>query len=353
MIVTFILPSAGENPIGGFKIIYEYANRLACSGISVNLIHPFRISQSRNIVKKIFRQIKFNEMNKNQAHGPSKWFLLDERIKLKFIPVLKNDLIPDADYIFATEYSTAKPVLHFDDSKGKKFYFIQSLETWLGPEKDVIETWKYPMSKIVISKWLQRYAAKLGEEAFYIPNGFDFTKFAIDVLPKDKNKFEILMLYHKDPVKGSIYGLEAIKELKRNFSSLKFSTFSSFPRNRKIPAWISYHHRPEQTKLRHLYNRASIFISPSLFEGFPLPPAESMMCGCAVVATDIGGHAEYCFDNQTALLVKPKSINDIVEKVGILLHDNELRIRIAEKANENIRQFTWDKSVNKLISILK
>lgn len=350
--ISFILPSTARAPIGGFKVIYEYANRLSAKGYVVNLVHPYRKEKTKNIIKYVYRKIRLYRHKQKKDFGPDTWFQLSKEVNLLLVPYLNNKYIPNADYIVATEYSTAKPVLECDNKKGKKYYFIQSLETWLGEEESVINSWKYDLRKIVISKWLKNYASALNESAVYIPNGFNFEEFGIDIPPSEKNKREILMLYHLNPVKGSMYGINALIELKKKYSDLNVNLFSAYPRSREIPDWINYYYRPTKAKLRELYNSASIFISPSIFEGFPLPPAEAMICGCAVIATNIGGHQEYCIEGQTALLVPTKSTESIILKVSNLLDNQEFRIKIAENGNAFIQKFNWDVSIEKFISAL-
>lgn len=350
--ISFILPSTGNVPIGGFKIVYEYANRLSERGHKVVLIHVHRKIRTSNLLKKAYIFFELNKLKLLNSFGPDNWITIHKNINSIIIPYLDNKYIPDADAIFATEYTTAKPVMTFDIQKGKKCYFIQSLETWLGNEEEVIETWKYPLKKIVISKWLKQYAENLGVEAEYIPNGLDFEKFSINNNPEDRDPFSILMLYHENEVKGSIFGLNALFKLKRKYNNLNVDLFSVYKKNRSIPDWINYYHLPSQEELSKLYNKASIFISPSLFEGFPLPPAESMMCGCALIATRIGGHMEYCIDNETALLVPVKDSESIFQKADYLLLNDNIRKQIARNGNLFIQRFTWEASIEKFSSFI-
>ncbi|MBZ0204298.1 MAG: glycosyltransferase family 4 protein, partial [Ignavibacteria bacterium] len=257
-------------------------------------------------MKILYRKYEYHHNFSKRDYSPSSWFELDKNIHVTLVPCIENRFIPESDIIFATEWTTAYPVSKLKASKGDKYYFIQSLETWLGPEKEVIKTWKLPLKKIVISKWLQEFGKSLNEECYYIPNGFDMDQFAIDIPPNKKKPYDLLMLYHKDPVKGSKYGLEALIKIKFEFKDVNIRMFSSFPKSTEIPEWVEYYHRPDQTILKELYNTSAIFISPSIFEGFPLPPAEAMLCGCSVIATNIGGHREYCYDNKTAVLVEPR-----------------------------------------------
>lgn len=350
--ITFILPSFGNTPIGGFKIVYEYANRLLLHNYAVNIVHTHRKIKSDNPIKNIYRKINFGLNNSENNYSPNSWFKLNKKIQSIAVPYIENKYIPDADFIFATEYTTAKPVNDLPASKGRKFYFIQSLETWLGPEKDVIDTWKLPLEKIVISKWLSDYGSSLGLKTHYIPNGLDYTKFFVENDITAKNPFSIAMLYHANKVKGSKFGLEAISKLKNKYPALDVTFFSVYPKPDFIPYWINYIENPTQIELRKIYNNSAIFISPSLFEGFPLPPAEAMMCGCAVVATNIGGHSEYITNGQTGILVESSSGDKLYDGVSQLLDNNTLRMSIAKSGNIDIMKFHWDSAVNKLIAVL-
>ena len=98
-----------------------------------------------------------------------------------------------------------------------------------------------------------------------------------------------------------------------------------------------------------MYNSASIFFSPSNGEGWALPPAEAMACGCAVICTDIGGHLDYAIDGKTALLVQPKNVNDMVEKIIKMLEDPTLLNNISKNGQQLITSnFSWEKSTKKL-----
>jgi glycosyltransferase involved in cell wall biosynthesis len=102
-----------------------------------------------------------------------------------------------------------------------------------------------------------------------------------------------------------------------------------------------------------IYNTASIFIGPALMEGFALTPGEAMQCGCAVVATNIGGYADICKDNKTALLCKAADPTALSQLVIRLIINNTLRITIAQNGHEFIKQFTWNRAYNKFKSYIE
>jgi glycosyltransferase involved in cell wall biosynthesis len=124
-------------------------------------------------------------------------------------------------------------------------------------------------------------------------------------------------------------------------------------RPQDLPLWIVYHQQPTQEELRRIYNRASIFLGPSHSEGWGLPPCEAMMCGSAVVATDIGGHREFCVNEETALLVPAQDPAAMALAAARLIDDQVLRLRIAESGHRNIQKFTWEAACNSFEDVLQ
>ena len=88
-----------------------------------------------------------------------------------------------------------------------------------------MSTWKLPLRKIVISRWLEDVAIRLGESSDYIPNGLDFKTFGMDVRPEDRDANTIAMLYHHSDWKGSADGLKAIYEAKAKIPQLRVRLF--------------------------------------------------------------------------------------------------------------------------------
>jgi glycosyltransferase involved in cell wall biosynthesis len=80
-----------------------------------------------------------------------------------------------------------------------------------------------------------------------------------------------------------------------------------------------------------------IFVHPSLTEGMPNAVMEAMACGCAVVATSVGGTPELIEHGVNGLLVEPGNSADLAEKIETLLRDSTLRLKIAAAASQRIR----------------
>lgn len=99
-------------------------------------------------------------------------------------------------------------------------------------------------------------------------------------------------------------------------------------------------------KLADLYANATVFIYPSLYEGFGIPPLEAMACGCPVVASNASSLPEVV--GGVGLLFNPKDSNDLAEKIEKLLNDKELVKNLIEKGKIRAKQFTWDNMAKKI-----
>lgn len=95
-------------------------------------------------------------------------------------------------------------------------------------------------------------------------------------------------------------------------------------------------------QLAHIYNLASIFIYPSLYEGFGLPPLEAMACGTPVIVSSVASLPEVCGD--AALYIDPTDPQDIKDKILTLLNDTNSREALSQKAQAQAALFSWDKS---------
>ncbi len=156
--------------------------------------------------------------------------------------------------------------------------------------------------------------------------------------------------FYKSEVKrkGSQYTVQALELLKQSYPQLQATLFGVYPRPKQLPTWIQYHQRPAD--LAKIYNDHAVFISASLGEGWALPPAEAMACGCAVVCTDIGGHADYAINEQTALLVPPENAIALANAVQRLFEQAALRIALSAQAEQFIKtHFNWERSVEALL----
>jgi glycosyltransferase involved in cell wall biosynthesis len=102
-------------------------------------------------------------------------------------------------------------------------------------------------------------------------------------------------------------------------------------------------------ELLALYESATCFVFPSLFEGFGIPPLEAMACGCPVIASTAASIPEVCAD--AALYCDPRNPDEMAARIVQLTQDPALQARLIAKGFQNIRRFSWDESSSALLAI--
>lgn len=345
--INFLFPAYYSEPIGGYLVVYEYANYLAAQGHKVTIVFPRRHHENRerlSILQPLKDALRIREINK--ANQPLvSWFSFHRDITLKLSPDLSSKNVPDAHITVATAWQTAGAVEILPETKGAKFYLIQHYETWDGPKEKVDHTWRMPLKKIVISRWLLELGNLLGgRDMRHIPNAIDFNRYKISISPENR-PLSILSLYHHSAFKGLPDALAVLMRFHTEFPEVPVIMFGTPDRGSEIPEWITYHQNPRQDFLvGELYNRSAIYLSASLAEGWALPPAEAMACGCAFVGTDIGGFKDYATHNETALLSPPGDRDGLFKNLCTIVRDPLLRRRIQRLGTSNIHQFSWENS---------
>lgn len=342
--VNLVLPFLPTKPVGGARVMFEYANHLAACGYQVNLLcsieRPYKSARTPVFLRFLLTRFK-------TIH----WFGFHQDVRVRVVPRINNRTTPDAVATISTWWQMAYAITQLSAAKGVAINLIQDYELWKGQAERVHASYSLPVCHVVIARYLQDLVEQhSGSKPIHIPNAIDLQQFTITTPPAARPA-SVIMLYSEEEHKGSVYGLAALEELKRLFPALEATLFSVYARPRHIPAWIAFVQRP--ANLSELYNRHTIFMSPSLSEGWALPPAEAMACGCAVVCTDIGGHWDYGIQEKTALLVPARDPGALVMAVSKLLTDPVFRTTLSTAALEHIRQFDWQRSTRQLIQLFQ
>jgi len=98
--------------------------------------------------------------------------------------------------------------------------------------------------------------------------------------------------------------------------------------------------------LRTFYDQAKIFIFPSLYEGFGLPPLEAMAHGTPVVSSNVSSLPEVV--GNAAVLVHPENVFEIMRALHRVLLDQPLREKMKERSYRQAAKFSWEKSVRRM-----
>lgn len=102
----------------------------------------------------------------------------------------------------------------------------------------------------------------------------------------------------------------------------------------------------DDEKLTQLYRNASVFIYPSRYEGFGIPPLEAMAAGCPVIACNISSLPEVVGD--AGLLFDPDNPKDLGNKIENIINDKALAASLVEKGKLRAKRFTWDAMAEKV-----
>lgn len=99
------------------------------------------------------------------------------------------------------------------------------------------------------------------------------------------------------------------------------------------------------------YSKASAFVFPSLYEGFGLPPLEAMALGTPVVTSNVTALPEVL--GEAAVYVNPENVFDISRGIRQALLDDELRAQLRQRGLEQVRRFSWENSVRRVLEIYR
>lgn len=344
--IKIILPELGTKPIGGFKIILDYANYLCRKGEVVAIIYSSYVSRLRQTkiisvarrIKGLYRYAKGITL----GYSCTKWFALDSKIKEYLVYSPKSIKIDTNDIIIATS-ATTEPYICKSQAK-RCFYFIQGFEYWNCTKDDLMKTYLSSSKNIVVSTWLNKFLESIGATSCFIPNGYDLETFKVTCSISTRSPYKILSMYHPSREKGFEDALKAVSIAKERFPQIELTVFGAQKSTKRLPEWCTFILRPKLKELVELYNAAAIYVAASWNEGWGLTIGESMLCGCAVVCTDNAGYREMASNGRTALvseIMNPKELGDNIIR---LITNTHLRLNIAHAANTEIRKYNVSNS---------
>jgi glycosyltransferase involved in cell wall biosynthesis len=104
----------------------------------------------------------------------------------------------------------------------------------------------------------------------------------------------------------------------------------------------------DETTMNDLYNCAAVFVYPSLYEGFGLPPLEAMSCGAPVITSDIPPLREVAGD--AALRFSTHDHAELSQCLERVLSDPELRAGLSGRGLRRVKEFSWQRAALETIS---
>jgi len=379
--ITFVLPSPSiRYPAGGYNIVYQLAHNLNESGIRTAIIFLKNVSifipnykedksmkkKGIGIIKKGFevlfngRRIEtFYHLRLPRFLGVDYDYSVLDNVDCYYYNGIENVNVK-TDLMIATAWQTAYFVNEFvKNYKSKPFYLIQNSEdepSFSGINSINAETtYHFNFKKIVISRRLYTRFKNEDPLFFHVGIDTDFYKVIQDI---NRRGNVILFPLRRNLSKGAKYAIECTRKLlsydsKADIKILMFGDYNIKEIPEDIRDKIEYHYLPTNKQLLQLYNKASIFVLPSLVEGMPSPPLEAMACGCAVIAADNGGINEYMIDEINGLICPIEDAECLSRKVVYLLNNKEKREELVKNSIETTKQFSYQQMNKDFINLIK
>lgn len=216
-------------------------------------------------------------------------------------------------------------------------------------KKDIVETFNYPEEKI--------YVTELAAEDIYRPLDRKLCKSLIKQYYSIEGDY-ILYIGGFSPRKNIVGLIEAFCKFKSQYKKdikliiagkqgISYSTYLSRVRELHIedsvvfPGFISIEHLP------YLYNAAELFVYPSFYEGFGLPPVEAMSCGVPVIASNVTSIPEVTQDS--ALLIDPYDTDALSDAMIRVLNDENLKFKLMMKGIVRTAELNWKETARKTV----
>ena len=179
--------------------------------------------------------------------------------------------------------------------------------------------------------------------------------------PEERDPMSLLWFGSWRERKGNFYVNRAFKLIKQRFPNATLTLGGTGTKADEVLACFDPELRGSLRILPRIdtaaqvreYNAHSIFLFPSLSEGFGLAPIEAMAFGMACVTTHTGIGSDFVVDNEHAVIVTMSSAIHLALGAIRLMEDNAFRIRVAKAGQQLAQSFTVDRCANEYLAVFE
>lgn len=218
-------------------------------------------------------------------------------------------------------------------------------------KKDIVEAFDFPEDKVFVTH--------LANEEIYIPLDKDQCKNFIKEKYSIKDEF-ILYVGGFSPRKNIVGLIQAFsklqiklkgKDLKLVIAGKQGKSYSLYKKTAEdlkvddkvlFPGFIPLEHMPI------FYNACNLFVYPSLYEGFGLPPIEAMACGAPIIASNSTSIPEVVGD--AGILINPYNVDELCNSMENVLEDKNLRNELINRSLKRSKEFSWLKAAENTLN---
>lgn len=353
--VAFLLPGRARQPVGGYKVVLEYANELARRGDRVILVYsPGYLAESGGWRASPSVRAKHAASRLLAALPDSwrrPWMEIDPRVTE--IDSLRPPPVPvgPGDVVVATAVQTMPHAVRIAEATGARgVALIQGYETWSSSAAFVEAAWRLPLVRIVVSPWLAEKGRELGVETHLLTVPVRADAFPLG-MPISQRPLRVLTMLSAQPSKRMDLALEVFEALPGRFPGVQGAAFGVGPRPSGLARYVEYARSPRPDELRRLYQEARVYFSSSDSEGWGLPATEATMAGAAIVSAENGGTRSALGDFALyAPLGRADLLTDLV--VSVLEDAGSAQTR-ATAARDVLMTHTFEDAAERLSQLLE
>jgi glycosyltransferase involved in cell wall biosynthesis len=183
----------------------------------------------------------------------------------------------------------------------------------------------------------EKFSQKPDPPALDLKDGFDFLRQPfilavgkisprknLDVVVRSLKKLQSRIPHHLVTVGGNGWDFQEVKSLVYSLGLADRVHFLGYVSDEQLLA---------------LYTKSTLFIYPSLFEGFGLPVLEAMAAGCPVITSNLSSLPEVA--GQAAMLVDPHNVEEVAASIEIVCNNLSYANELRDKGRERASRFSW------------
>lgn len=345
MKIAFVLPNYSGHVVGSVLVYYMFASHLARQGHQVDVYHP-ALDREHATGSRLPRACAW-AVAKSLSKHPVAWHEFPSGAVPRFRPTFKGMTLRH-DVVVAFSWRGLE-WLRDIRTRGRAYGYVVEYETWAearGERKERMErayACGLPLlcSSVVVKEMLEGLGLP---DVRPCVHGIDRSIYAMSVPVDERPPMRVGCPVRSEAVKSPEV-LKAVLESLRNRHGKAISLWGfggNSPPEGVVGLLDDYHVHPSHQRLAELHNGSSVFFVPSRKEGFGMPAAEAMSCGCALASVDNGGVRTFATDGLDALLVPPESPDELSMSVTRLIEDPGLRSRIALAGVESTAFLDWN-----------
>lgn len=236
------------------------------------------------------------------------------------------------------------------------------LYKWVTPI--ILQIWKGALFVIANSQGLKELALKYEQtkEIGVVYNGIDTEEFFSDVSKRSADKFTIICVSRVTPRKGVRFLIQAFKILSGRYTHARLLIVGDGNEKKSLEDLVQALGMNDKVefagpipheKILAYYQKANVFVLPSLNEGMSNVMLEALACGLPIVATDTGGTKELLTDGVNGLVVRMRDADDLAEKIEKLILDPQLEKTMSQESRKLAETLSWSNVAREYADLYK